>query len=818
MYPNSIALLFKKLVFILVLTLLASQLFAQANNKSSIKGVVVDEQKTPLPYATIVLKNTKDSGIYRSALSNEKGAFAFTNLKPGNYFLELSMIGFEKLVKPGITIGDTEIDMGILILKRSTNALKEVTIKADVPLIERQIDKTVVNVAQNITNDGSTVLEVMQKLPGVQVSPDGQITLDGKPGVNVYIDGKATYLSAEDLVNLLGGMQASTIQKVEIMTNPSSKYDAAGTAGIINIIKKKNRKEGLNGSVNGGFGESYYSKYNGGLTLSYKTENYNIFFNNTYSYNKTRSGRTVTSDILNPDNSLLIEEASQNYSSNTNKTDRPTLGIDLCLSPKTTLTLSGTGGIGLSDNPLTSNMNILDSNRVKTNTENFKSDLHDSPINYTTGIQLVQQLDTLGRQFTVNFDYSNYRNMPIQNNFTTLNDAEGNFISETDALLLQQRHLDIYEANADYEQPLNKKGRLETGIKSSYVKAVNDNNYYDQVGGQNLLDSAQTDYSVNTENINAAYININQNFKKLTVQAGLRGEQTIAKGEQLLTNQVVKQNYFQLFPTLFFDYKLNDQSTFNIKLGRRTERAEYSEMVPFRRPQTATLYFQGNPNLKPQLSWHAEATWSFQSALYITFNYDIYRDYIRTFPYLDSNKTTITRIPTNVQGAHALDIDIGYSKKLTDWWSTDNTLSIYQTAFNGSANGYSLDNNGILSVYLSTNNSFQLGKKLAAECDFEYDSKRQFINSTFGPYSILSFGLKQSILADKGSISLNARNILQSEGHNAIDRNAGLYQYSEWYFYTRSVSFNFTYRFGTGKVTKATAPGESDVQGRAGGN
>ncbi|PSL46516.1 outer membrane receptor protein involved in Fe transport [Chitinophaga niastensis] len=810
----------KKTSIILVLFLGSGTLLqAQISDTGIIKGRVVDQQAFLLPDATVLLKATRDSGIYRTALSRQDGKFSFSQVKAGNYFIEISRIGFEKLITPAININETNTgtDLGELTLKSVSKMLAGVTVKGNAPLIERQIDKTVVNTDNSIISAGSTVLEMMQKLPGVQMTTEGQLTLNGKSGVNVYIDGKATYLSAGDLANLLNGMSSSTIQKVEIMTNPSAKYDATGTGGIINIVKKKNHKEGLNGSVNGSVGQSHYGKYNGSFTIGYKNQYYNLFFNNTFSYNKTLFNRIVSSNILNDDHSLLTEQVSDNNNININKTYRPTLGIDLYLSKKTILSLSGTASTGLSKDQTISIMDILDGSRKQINRALFTSNIKGPSSNYTIDMQLVHQIDTLGKELSIDMDYADYRNTPAQNNVNILHDAGGNFISESDALLQQHRQLNIYAAKADYVQPLKNEGRLEAGWKSSYVKAINDNTYYNQTGGQNIIDTAQSNYTVNEEMINAVYININKVYKKLTVQAGLRAEQTITKGKQLPAGQLVERNYLQLFPTLFFDYKLNDQNRFNIKSGRRTERAAYSEMVPFRRPLTPTLYFQGNPDLKPQLSYHSELTWSYQNTFFITLGYDIYRDYIRTLPFLDTNKINITRRPTNIQGAHSWNIDFSYSKKITNWWSTDNTLSVYKNAFNGDVNGFRLDDHGISSIYLNCNNSFQINNKLSAECYFEYNSKRQLVTSTFGPYSILSVGVKRLVLANKGTISINANNILQREGHNAIDRYSNLYQYSYWRYYTRSVSVNFIYRFGNGKGVKMrNDAGASDEQKRAG--
>jgi outer membrane receptor protein involved in Fe transport len=699
----------------------------------------------------------------------------------------------------------------------SSKMLQRVTIKANIPLVVHQLDKTVVNIGQNITTEGSTVWEALRKLPGVQVTPDGQITLNGKPGVNVLIDGKPTYLSAGDLQALLDGMQASGIQRIELMSNPSAKYDAAGTGGIINIIRKKNSKAGFNGSVSAGVTQGYYDSYNNGFTLNYKNDRFNLFFNNTYIYNKRFSAGHLNSAISGTDDQPLTDQVSDNKSNNSARSDRPMLDLDIYLSKRTTLTLSGTAGFGSTINGLASAMNILDSLGSRVNHLAYTSNLKDNPFNYTAGAQLVRQLDTAGRSITINADHSEYRNYPLQSTYSTLDDATGNFISETDNRLVQHRQLDIYAAKADYVQPANHKGSFEAGLKSSYVKADNDNTVYDQYGSVRVLDPAQSDYSVNTENINAAYVNLTQSWSRISAEAGLRAEQTITKGTDLLTGDAIDLNYLQLFPTLFLNDKIDDRNILTLRLGRRTDRPDYHELVPFRRPQSATLFFQGNPNLKPQASWHGELGWNFLHAFTLTLNGDLYSDYIRTFPFLDSNKTTITRRPTNIRKARSWEIDLNYSKKLFSWWQTDNTAAIYRNAFSGQAAGYSLDNPGIVSLQFNTNNSFKIGPVLSAECDFEYDTKRQYVNSTFGAYSDLDLGLKYTTFGGRGSFTLNGNNILQSEDRYAIDRNEGLYQVSNLHFHTRSVSLNFAYRFGSGSTAKAKIDsGSADEQKRAG--
>ncbi len=787
--------------------------------QGTIKGKVTDEKKLPLPSVLIRLKKLPDTTLYKAVSTDISGNFTFNNLPQGNYRLEADLIGYQPAIKQGLTISpaDTLIDAGVLILNPSSKMLNEVAIKAQAPLIEKQIDKTVVNVDQNIANTGTNALELLKKLPGVQITPDGQITLNGKSGVNVTIDGKTTYLSADDLASLLTNTPSSDIQKIEIMTNPSAKYDAEGTGGIINIIRKKNSKSGLNGGLTESFGQGHFSRYNSSLVLNYKTDKYNLYLNNSYGYSKGFGVNDVTSDIMNG-NALSTEQVSTNTGVTINKAYNSSAGLDLYLSNKTTLTLTGSVSARGYNNNLTSVMTIADSNRNKTGSENFSALNADKPLNFTTGAQLLHKLDTTGRQWSADVDYSDYRYRPGQYNTTVNYDPSGNFLSQDNVFIDESRTLHIFGARVDYVQPLPGNGKLETGLKSSYVKTFNNSTYYNQVGGQNVIDSALSDYNINSENINAAYINFNRQYQKLTMQAGLRAEQTTMKGQQLFTSASVDQNYFELFPTVFLSYKLNDKNTLNFQFGRRVDRPDYHELVPFRRPLSPTIYFEGNPNLKPDLNWHSELTWSWQNTFFITAAYDIDRNYLRTLYYLDSNKTTITRMPTNIQGAHSWNMDISYNKELVKWFTTNTTVTVYQNLFNGSADGFSLDDPGFATIDLVTNNSFRLSDKLSAEADFEYESKRQFVGSVFGAYSILSFALKQKLFNDEGSITINANNVLNTESRSATDHYLNLNQYGYSYFYSRAVIVTLNYRFGSGKLTKTQSKSGSEEEQKRAGN
>lgn len=696
--------------------------------------------------------------------------------------------------------------------------LKAATVTRQAPLIQHQIDRITLNVDHQITAAGTNTLELIRKLPGIQVSPEGLISLNGRSGVNVLIDGKPTYLSAEDLAALLAGMSSAEVQQLELMTNPPAKFDAQGTGGLINIIRKRNRADGFNGNVTTTIGEGNYPRYTGSILLSYKTKDYNLYVNNSYNYIKTLLGREVTADIFKGDN-LYTREVSASQDVIINRANNTTAGIDWYLSRKTTLTLTGNIGVRRYDDITTSNMNVFDANLHKTGSSIFTALNTDHPFNYTTGFQLSRRLDTTGREWSVDADYSEFLYRPGQFNTNTGNDSSGNFESRENVFLDQSRTLHIIGARADYIHPWPGKGKWEAGVKSSYTRTTNNSSYYNQAGSQSVIDSSQSDYNVNTENINAAYINVNRQYKKLSLQAGLRAEQTIMKGRQLYTDlSVVRQQYFQLFPSIFADYKLNTRNNLNIQLGRRIDRADYHELVPFRRPGSPTMFFQGNPYLRPALTWHGEITWSWRTALFITLGYDIDKDFVRTIPYLDANDSTITRMPTNIQGAHSWNLDLSYNHPITKWWTTNTTASFYQNSFSGNAKGFNLGNPGIVSLDFNCNNSITLDNNFTAEIDFETETRRQFVQSTFGSYSVLSFGLRKQLPGKKATLSLNAHNVLQSEGRSSSDRYLNLIQYGYGYLYTRAITLTLNYRFGSGKPTPTKTRSGSDKEQQRAGN
>ncbi|MBS1603890.1 MAG: outer membrane beta-barrel protein [Bacteroidetes bacterium] len=657
--------------------------------------------------------------------------------------------------------------VSLAVRGQQKDSLAAVTITGRKPLIERRLDKTVINIGQRLSASGETVLEALRGLPGVQVSAEGAISLAGRAGVQVYLDGKPTYLSTEDLAALLNGMSSATVLRIEIMTNPPARYGVTGTAGIINIVRKKNSAAGFNGNVNGALVDGYFPRYNGGVNGSYKNERVNLSFGDTYNYSRTIFGRGLTSDILSN------EQVSDSRNVSWRRTDRTSAGIDWYLSSKTTMSLSGEAGFGVSKGELRS---VLDRKGGIVNHEDFVSRDRDRPYNYMSTLQWSQQLDGKGSSLTVDLDHSAFVNGLVQVNQGMVYDGAGHLIGDDNSVDSLWRHLQIYSAQADYVRPVGG-GRLEAGWKSSKVAV-------------DVQDTATI------ERVDALYGQLSRSVGRLELQGGLRAERW-----------KMGRRYFQLFPTLFAGYRVDSSNTVLLRFGRRTEKPDYSEMIPLRRPLTATLYFQGNPYLRPQLDWHGELGWSWKNQLSVTVGADDDHDYMRTLPFPDSGGATITRRPVNLD-ARSWNVDIAYSGRVTKWWMVDNTISVYSTIFS---------EGGMVSADWTMSNSLRLDDRWSAEAGGEYESKRKFVGSEFGAYWLVNLAVRRSVFDGRGSVTLAAHNIFQSEGFYSTDRYAGLYQLTEARYYTRFVSVGVSYRWGRGKLTRSAARSSSEEErGRAG--
>jgi iron complex outermembrane receptor protein len=801
-------------VFTYILVLITGLFFSQ---NGEVKGKLVDDEKNFVPFSTVLLKNKKDSSLVKGEITNEQGEFHLMGLKNGEYFLMLPAVGHQKKFVSDLTISEAQqsLDLGIIQFEKKANQLGEVTVKVDKPFIEKQTDKTVVNIENSIIQTGSSVMEVLEKLPGVMVDQDGNIRLRGKQGVLILMDGKPMVLGGGDLANLLRGMPANSIQKIELITNPSAKWDAAGNAGIINIITKRNKQEGWNSSINLSYGQGRYHKINPSATFSYKRNRFNFFANYAYS-DRVGFNNLILDRRFFFNDTLKAEFKTFNYILFPFKTHTPRIGMDYNLGKRTTISLI-VAGVGNSIEQRThNNTDISDGNQNLTGGYEFLNQSHDKFYSATLSSQLKHKLDSAGQEISVDLDYGTYDNNTDQLLTTNYFDAQREFSKNLTLVSKQTGSLELYSVKSDYTKPFRNGLNLDVGIKSSLVKSDKNMQFYDRVNDIDKFDTARSSHFLYNENINAAYLSLKKQFKMLGVQAGLRVEHTKADGRQVINDSSIHRNYVLLFPTLYLDHKLNDKNSLNISLGKRIDRPRYDQMNPFRRLIDITTYSEGNPYLLPQITYHSEISYSFKDMLFFTATYDYTRNNITDVLIQNSATRQTVQTVVNLDHVNYYSFDINLSKKVTKWWRTNSNVLSYYALYTGAVNSYSI-NQGTPSFVFNCQNYFTIKEGLTSELSLQYNYKNLYgvtlMRTTWG----LNAGIQKSMMQKKATLTINCTDMFWHLYPTGITNFGNVSEDWRAIRDTRVVTVSFSYKFGkgqTGRMRRNT--GADDEKNRMG--
>jgi hypothetical protein len=447
----------KKINLILaVVGAIAVPLLSTAQNQplsGKLTGAVAGSQKN-IEAASVSLLKAKDSALVKMALTDKSGNYEIDKISKGKYLLLVQSVGFLKYFSEKFDINNNAQKMNIN-LKPANKDLGEVTVTTKKPLIEQKIDRTIVNVEASVTNVGATALEVLEKSPGIMVDKDGKISLKGKQGVTVLIDGKPSYLSEDDLANLLRNMNASQLDQIEIMTNPPAKYDASGNSGVINIKTKKTKVKGFNGSITTGYGQGVYPKNNESINLNFRENKWNLFGNYNFNYRENYQELNIKRNMVDPTTKLLSSIFKQSsIMDNINRSNNLKIGADFYASKKTTL---GFQASGFSNNwTMTSGTPtyIYDKNDVLNSITKSHSDANNQWKNLTTNFNFRHQFDTTGQELTADLDYIKYDAPSFQRLASSYYDANNNPNKTSDTL---DGHLpsliNIYSAKTDYTLP-----------------------------------------------------------------------------------------------------------------------------------------------------------------------------------------------------------------------------------------------------------------------------------------------------------------------------------------------------------------------------
>jgi iron complex outermembrane recepter protein len=812
-----------------LLSIAISFSFFANSQTGKISGTVTDASSKGIHSATVSLLRAKDSSLVKFSPTDKNGVYEFENIKDGKYLVSASNVGYSKVLSPTFEVSSTGATVPALIMHEQAKGMAEVTVTAKKPFVETRIDKTIVNVESAPTTAGATALEVLEKSPGVTVDNDGNISLRGKAGVIIMIDGKPTYLSSADLANMLKNMPASAMEQIEIMTNPSSKYDASGNAGIINIKTKKGRAGGFNGSIMAGFTTGIYKpreavyltpRSQNSFNFNYRKNKINFFGN--YNPNYSRGKGTLLIERRFYDDNHTVAGYSDidtrfNFGNN-NHTLK--LGLDYFADKKNTYGIVASGFI-FNGHPTPTTYNTLsDENHMPTSemvslTENK---IHFN--NFSTNLNFRHVFDTTGRELTVDLDYIGYRNTSNMLLTTEFYDAVG---QQTGDPLYLKGHLpsdiNIYSIKSDYTHPLRKGGRFEAGIKSSYVK--NDNLVdYQRLHADKWIPDARSNHFIYDENINAAYVNMNKQIKKWSLQGGLRLENTIAKGYQVTNDSTFKRNFTNLFPSAFISYAIDKKNSVTVSYSRRITRPNYQDLNPFTYFLDSLSYRQGNPYLLPQFTNNIELSHSYKGKLITTLNYNNTTDVISQIFKQNTQTKIVYFTADNVAKFINMGISITAPIPVTKWWNANLFTNVYNNHYKGIYNGSDLDI-AYTSFTVNLTNTFTIKKGFTAELSGFYRGKGVEQLTINEPIYQISIGGQKNILKNKATIRLNVRDPFAWQQYRGLTEYGNIYAKIHSRFDARSVTATFTYRFGKNnqqappprRRTNAT----QDEQNRVGG-
>lgn len=812
-------------LLILIFTFCTIQSFAQIN-VSEVSGIIQHNYKG-IESASVSLIKVKDSSVVKTVSSNNEGRFIMTNVAAGNYILTITSVGFSKYYSNVFTLSDVKPKMPFkqIELTAAPKLLETVNVVAKKALVEQKLDKTVINVDASPTNVGITAMDVLEKSPGISVDKDGNISLKGKAGVMVMVDGKPTYLSSQDLANMLKAMPSSQLDQIEIMTNPPAKFDASGNSGVINIKTKKSKAKGFDGSVTLGAGMGIKPKSNISLNLNYRTGKFNFFTNYSYNFNKNLQYLNLNRKFRDKQTNQVLSVFDQySHFNRTWQNNSGKIGLDYYLNKKTTLGLVVTGFYNPSTNENQNVTYINDPSGILVSRTNASSLIKEQWKNIGTNFNLRHAFDSAGRELTIDVDYVNYNRNSDQNFDNYFYDRTGAKKQPDESVSgYLPSNIDIYSVKADYTLPLKKNNKVEAGLKSSYVETDNNAQYANKLGqGDWIPDLGRSNHFVYKENINAAYINGTAQFtKKWSGQLGLRLENTTATGNQLTTQQKFNRDYTQLFPTAYVGYNMNDKNAFSLSYGRRINRPNYQDLNPFYYFIDKYTYEVGNPYLRPQFSHNIDLNHSFNSFLNSSINYSTTKDiFQQILEQVDSTNTTfLTR--NNIAKSRSFGLSVSANMPLTKWWRTNIYTNIVNNHYEGLVNGGNLSVNGN-QFMANISNQFTFKKGWSAEVSGFYRGKA--IEGTMVSLSMgaLNLGAGKQLFKNKGTLRLNVRDVLDVQKFRGYTRyqNIDMTIQNEWD--NRVVNLSFTYRFGkamqSNQQRKKGGINEEQSRINAGGN
>lgn len=796
------------IILFISFTNLSSQNRSADSQKFELVGKVIDElTKEPLPYATVSIFSMRDSTLIDGGITNESGKFKLS-LKKGMYRVDISFISYIKEIKTGINMTKGNVDLGVILLESDNKTLGEVEVVAERSQMEFKLDKKVFNVGSDATMKGANASDLLDNIPSVQVDVDGNVSLRGSQNVRILINGKPSGLVGTSTTDALRQMQGSMIERVEVITNPSSKYDAEGEAGIINIILKEEKRTGINGSVE--LRTGIPDNHGISLSLNMRKKKFNTFINYGLGYNDFDRVGTSTQNFFLADTTYGTN-IDRNFNNN-GISQNIRLGTEIYLNELNTLTLSGLYRFSDEQNIGTITYNDFNSDDQLINTSLRENDEIEKDQNRELSISYKKSFEKEGKELTADFKYNNGGETeksdiieyvtrgvglgdPALNQFSDNTENEINYLIQTDLVL-----------------PLSKDQKIETGLKATLRTINTDYKVSEEQNGEVVQLDEFTNIFEYVEDVYAAYGIYSKQFDKLSYQLGLRMEHSEIQTSLQSTNQNNRKSYTDFFPSAAFTYKLENENSLQWSYSRRISRPRFWYLNPFFTFSDARNIRTGNPDLDPEYTNSFEVGYlkywkngSFYAGTY----------YKKSTQIIDrisfANDTGVTfSLPVNLSNRNSYGIETNFSKDITKNFKANGSVNVFISNQRGDYDGINYNVNAF-----NWNSRFNLKYSLDKQTDFQltgmYRAPNNSAQGRVKSMTVVNFAASRDILKGNGTLTFSVQDIFNSRRWRSITETANFYSESNYQRRPRQFQLTFSYRFNQKKTRQRSSNEEGGM-------
>ncbi|MCS6905385.1 MAG: TonB-dependent receptor [Bacteroidia bacterium] len=793
--------------------LLRSYLFAQYPQLQKqgtpaigqIKGILTDAANGELvEYAAVALLRSRDSSVVQGILTDSSGNFHFQEVPFGRYFIKITCVGYQNYTKDSLVIRPSNeiLDLGKLKLIPVAVQTEEVVIESEKANIEIGPEKRVFNVEKNWVSQGGTAQDILQQIPSVTIDNEGRASLRGNGNVTILINGKPTALTGSNRSAFLEQIPANLIEKVEVITNPSARYDADGTAGIINIVLKQNQKPGYFGSINFNAGTNH--KYNTGFTFSYGTSKINLSASYSFRYNQMWfNGFSFRKNILRD---TLFYFDQNNRGNTIRRTHGANLSLEYRLNPKNSIALNVS--LNTNENPRSETIDnrYLNESRIQTGSSPRNSFEDETRLGWDAGINFQKTFRNNEHKLVALANYSGNRSI----NTFTANQINNRLYNRFDERLSQQNRnndkFDLSILQIDYLQPLQNGARLEVGYKG--IARIVDSDFraenYDFSIQRWENDANLTNHFIFKEQVHAVYGIYASKIKKIDYQVGLRLEQAFTLSEQLVQQGKYHYNYFSFFPSLHLSYKMNNIHNWQWNYTRRINRPEVGALNPFINYTDPLNQRKGNPFLRPEYINSFELQHIYYSkklTLTSTLYYRLTTSQIVRYRYLNAEGIAITTFE-NLNDGHSYGAEFIAINRWTKFWNTTTSFNLFGLELNDATLTGGMIRRGVSFVGKVISN-FTIAKNLDFQLSYDITGPRVIPQGKFYEIHALDAAIRYTVLKGKGTVIININDIFDTRRFRIFTQSPSFEQEFIRKRETRILYIGFNYNFGNMKLQQS---------------